>query len=102
MTYYCYHLSMNYSKMVGMFFSVDNKSKIDSIEVDNFSIKFVPHTKFLGLWIDNKLSWKEHLSHINLKIRHILYMLKCGKNLLSVHSKRVLYYAQIQSHLSYG
>ena len=29
-------------------------------------------------------------------------MLKCGKNLLSVHSKRVLYYAQTQSHLSYG
>ena len=29
-------------------------------------------------------------------------MLKCGKNLLSIHSKRVLYYAQIQSHFSYG
>ena len=85
-----------------MFFSVDKKLKIDSIEVDDFLVKFVPHTKFLGLWIDNKLNWKEHLLHINLKIRRNLYMLKCGKNLLSVHSKRVLYYVQIQSHLSYG
>ena len=29
-------------------------------------------------------------------------MLKCGKNLFSVHSKRILYYVQIQSHLGYG
>ena len=96
------HLSMNCSKTIGMLFSMNKNLKIDYLQAEDITVNFVPCTKFLGLWINNKLDWKEHLSHINLKIRRNLYMLKCGKNLLSVHSKRILYYAQIQSHLGYG
>ena len=96
------HLSVNYFKTVGILFSNNKKLAPPELRVDNVTIRFVDHTKFLGIWIDSHLNWKEHLSHLVQKIKHNMYLLKQGKNLLSVHSKRILYFAQIQSHLIYG
>ena len=34
------------------------------IEIDDKRIEYVKITKFLGVLIDNNLSWKAHTSHI--------------------------------------
>ena len=39
-----------------------------SVVVDNHPINEVHHTKFLGVIIDNKLKWKEHIYYISKKI----------------------------------
>ena len=39
-----------------------------SVVVDNHPINEVHHTKFLGVIIDNKLKWKEHIDYISKKI----------------------------------
>ena len=59
-------------------------------------------TKFLGVWLDSKLSWNEHMSKLFIKLKRSLSMLKLSQNFLSPHVKKCLYYAQIFSHLSYG
>ena len=59
-------------------------------------------TKFLGLTIDDKLNWDSHLNKIILKIRSRIGLLRKGKNLLTRHAKKILYYAQIHSILQYG
>ena len=33
------------------------------LRIDNQSIKETPSTKFLGVYIDNKLKWKTHISY---------------------------------------
>ena len=33
-------------------------------------------TKFLGLWIDENLSWKHHISHVSYKVARALFMIK--------------------------
>ena len=60
------------------------------------------HTKFLGLWIDQELNWKEHTSKLLLKLKSKANLLMAGKNFLSTHALRILYFAQIHSNLAYG
>ena len=58
--------------------------------------------KFLGVFIDESLTWKYHIDHINKKISRALYCVKQVKNLLPATSLKLLYTALIQPHLMYG
>ena len=71
------------------------------LEVGNEQIKQVNSTKFLGVWIDNKLKWNIHLDKLYIKLKCAIGMLSQGKNLLDTHTKKIIYYAQFFSHLNY-
>jgi hypothetical protein len=55
-------------------------------------------TKFLGLVIDEHLSWTNHLAYINKKISWALFSIRQAKNVLPLNSLRTLYFALIQPH----
>ena len=95
------HLSLNENKTVGMLFSKD-KTSITVLPIGDLHVKFVESTKFLGVHLDNKLTWKNHLDKLTCKIKRNTNLLKCGNNFLNIHTKRLIYYAHIQSHISYG
>ena len=71
------------------------------IQIDGTTIKSQKNTKFLGVVLDNKLQWKDHYEQLKTKINRNYLLLCKSKNLLNVHGMKVLYYAQIYSHLSY-
>ena len=73
-----------------------------NLEIDNTKLPDVTHIKFLGVWLDNTLSWNVHVNKLCYKIRQNLNLLRMGKNMLDCTTKINLYYAQIYSHLSYG
>ena len=52
-------LTVNISKTVFMSFGTRNE-KLESIELSGETIHHSKHTKFLGLWIDEKLNWSHH------------------------------------------
>ena len=58
--------------------------------------------KFLGILIDENLTWKNHLSHINTKVSRALFSLKQVKHFVPKQCMKTLYYSLIHSHLSYG
>ena len=72
-----------------------------NITVNNITLPEVTHTKFLAVWIDNTLTWNHHLSRLYLKLKRNYNLLKVGKNLLNTHAKKTVYFAQIDSHISY-
>ena len=94
-------LTLNISKSVYMIFSRKNHNDID-LKLGDTKLPKVTTTKFLGMWIDQNLNWNEHLSKLKTKIKRNLTLLKIGKRYLNTHTKKMLYYAQIYSHLSYG
>ena len=96
------HLSMNASKTVRMFFSKNKQKKIETITVDDVTITFVEHAKFLGIWLDCKLTWTEHISGVCQELSKNLNLIRLGKNFLNINAKRIIYFSQIQSHLIYG
>ena len=70
--------------------------KIERIDANNEG------QNFLGLWIDDKLSWKKHINNVNKKLTHGLFLLKQVRQFLPKVALRSLYFALIQTHLSYG
>ena len=59
-------------------------------------------TKFLGITIDSKLNWKEHISNLLVKINRNIGIIWRTRHSLNKQSKLLLYYSLIQSHLQYG
>ena len=67
--------------------------------------KIIPNvdcSKCLGLWFDKNMTWKEHSTKLVLKLKSKFGLLQQSKNLLTVESRRQVYYAQIHSNLVYG
>lgn len=59
-------------------------------------------TKFLGLHVDEFLSWKYHITYINNKISRTLFAMKQAKHILPADSLLALYFALIHPHINYG
>ncbi len=59
-------------------------------------------TKFLGIHIDDSLSWKNHIATVNSKMSRAIFAIKQVKKVLPYESLRTLYYALVHPHLSYG
>ena len=77
--------------------------KINGVCLDQIGKHTNEHSiKFLGVHIDEHLSWKNHLNHINNKISRSLFMLKQVKYLLPTETLKTLYFAMIHPHLVYG
>jgi len=58
--------------------------------------------KVLGIYIDENLTWKYHLTNINKKISNSLFAIKQVKQVQPYSCLKTLYYSLIHSHLSYG
>ena len=59
-------------------------------------------TKFLGIRIDQKLNFKDHIKTIGGKVSSGLFALRQASGLLNRPNKLLLYNALIHSHLEYG
>ena len=96
-------LTLNVTKSVYVVFGDYNNTLKDlTLKIGETHIPRVSHAKILGLWIDEKLTWNTHIDKTLTKIRSRIGLLKYSKNLLTIHTKRILYFAQIYSVISYG
>ena len=49
--------------------------------------------KFLGITVDNTLSWKQHIYTITLKLNKACYIIRRAKLYLSNEALKMVYYA---------
>ena len=75
----------------------DNKLKIGDEEIFKKNC-----LKFLGMIIDEKLTWNEHIKQCKTKISRSLYYIKSIKKLLPKDKLLTPYYAMIYPYLEYG
>ena len=76
---------------------------IDGMNITRVGEQFTENSiKFLGIILDEQLSWKYHIKHISAKISKTLFAINLVKNSLPHGALRTLYHALIQSHISYG
>ena len=96
-------LTLNPNKTVAMqFLHRKSTGKIISIKIDNTQLPFVKETKFLGIWLDEKLSWNSHTIKLINKLKRNIHLLSNHRNFLDKYTLKLIYLAQIQSHLNYG
>ena len=96
-------LSLNVKKTHYMIFTPP-RNKINhtvDIKIDNSLIEKVDHTKFLGVIVDSKLSWKQHVVYIKGKIHKSIGIINRARHFLNGESLLTLYYAFLYPYLMY-
>ena len=71
-----------------------------SITIDGQQIE-VKYTKFLGLLIDEELSWKYHINHVAMKISKLTGIIAKARHYLPLKTLQNIYYTMIYSYLIY-
>ena len=97
-------LSLNIKKSnFIIFLSKGKKYNTDNlkININGNEIKQVNFTKFLGIYIDEHLSWAQHIDYLSKKIARNVGILSKLKHFLPMYIMNTLYYSLILSHLQY-
>ena len=98
---YANRLSLNVNKSHYMFFSNRDTPTDLSINIANTSIDKVESTKFLGVYIDDKLSWKRHITYIKGKVARSIGILNKVRRSFNKDTLHSLYYSFVYPHLVY-
>ena len=69
--------------------------------INGKAIKQVASTKFLGVIIDEDLSWIPHIEHLNKKLKSCCGAIKRIKDYIPVSHYVSIYHSLFESHLSY-
>ena len=97
-------LSLNVSKSIYMFFKNRHSNRIydnTHIFIDGTELTKVSHTKFLGVLIDESLTWEKHNSYVTNIVSKYSGILFCLKQLLPRSTLFSLYNTLVLPHLYY-
>ena len=78
-----------------------NDIKIHIIAPNSININ-INSTKFLGLIIDNTLSWKDHIAALTSKLNKACYAIRVKKPFMSVDVVRMIRFFNVHSVMSHG
>ena len=100
-------LHINLDKTCFMYFHPKNYKPDESTEkpaifLNGTEIKEVSETKFLGVTIDNQLSWEPHVSALTKKLKCCTGQLNRIINLIPKELYKNLYHTLYESHLGYA
>jgi len=98
-------LSLNVGKTKYAIFTPSGKqihAQNKTIKLNNVTISREKSIKFLGLHLDEHLTWKMHITKLKSKLSSALFVLNKIKNILSCKALKTVYYALFHSHLMYG
>ena len=94
-------LSLNVSKTNYMLFSNSKYSTETQIQICNTDIARVNVTKFLGVLIDDKLTWKDHIELVKSKISKSVFLLSRAKHVLNYSALLTLYNSIVLPYFTY-
>ena len=97
-------LSLNVGKTEFMIFRPPRKKLNDRIVLTLNRTKLYESNKikYLGILLDNKLCWKEHIIELSKKLNRSIGMLYKARHFCPTKVLRTLYFSIFYSHLQYG
>ena len=94
-------LSLNMNKTVGQLYSNNSKVKDITVTMNNIKIKFVETVKYLGIFIDSKLTWCDHITSLASVISRNVGILYRSSFVLGREPLLLLYNSLILAHINY-
>ena len=76
--------------------------QLPNLNINNNEIKQSSPIKFLGVLVDQNLTWIDHITLVENKLSKNLGLLHKVKNYLNKKSMVSLYYSFVHSYLNYG
>lgn len=97
-------LTLNVAKTQLLQFNCKHKSKEEKcmIKIPPINIEAVNSTKFLGITLDETLTWKYHIESLSKKLSKACFELKTLSGSVSHEILLTVYHALFSSHLVYG
>ena len=98
-------LTINYKKTCFVLFRTKNKklpNHLQNIKIDDIVINRVTVTKYLGIYMDEHLTWETHITHLCKSLMKYFGIFKKLKDSITKDIARKLYYAFIYSRIDYG
>ena len=97
-------LTINMSKTAYTIFTPDGKVPpcLNNITINKTVITRVQSVKYLGILLDENLSWEEQIKEVTKKLSKTIQALKIVSKFINKHHRRILYYAYIYSTIQYG
>jgi len=96
-------LSLNFSKTLTLQFITKSPNYFDiNTTHGNNHISKANHIKFLGLYINDTLTWNTHIDNILPKLCSACFAMRSVKPSLSQQMLKAIYYSYFHSIMSYG
>ena len=97
------YLSVNIKKCNFMIFKpkIRDPPTNHILKIRDTEIVESEYMKFLGIWLDNKLSFKKQISHVMSKMKSAIGALIKTKHTLTYRSKICIYNGLVKPHLDY-
>ena len=100
-------LSLNADKTKFTLFHKSSQSenlplKLPKLIMNNIQIERKDSLKFLGVLIDETLSWKNHIKILESKLARAIGLLYKSRPFLDLNSRKLIYFSFVHSHLSYA
>ncbi len=95
-------LSLNIAKTHFLVIGKNNHEDRVRIQINGNAIAQERHIKFLGIIVDDKLDWREHINFISHKINSSLFALRNARTCINEDTSKLLYYTLIYPYLSTG
>ena len=77
-------------------------SFLDNLKCEQHTIQRMTTVKYLGLYLDDKLTWTDHVTQTSKKLTRIISSFKIIKHFVPDKCKKQLFHAHINSRLKYG
>ena len=74
----------------------------ETLTVNNTNILMSNNTKYLGVFLDEDLSWKTHINHVTNGLRTLFPVFYNIRKYLSINHVKTLYYTLVYSKIKYG
>ena len=100
-------ISLNLNKTKFVFFHNRNQRdniplKLPDLLISDIEIKRAGYLKFLGLIIDENLSWEHHIKKLENQVAKTIGMMYKIRPFLTENCLKLIYFSLIHSHLSYA
>ena len=99
-------LTLNLSKTKYILFSrtksQKNKLKKFKVNINDYCIKQISEMKYLGVILDSKLNWHEHIQYVSSKLARAAGVIYKFRNKVPQNVQMLLYHSIVASYLRYG
>ena len=94
-------LALNLKKTNYMIFSRQRNLIFRDVVISGVTIERKTEARFLGVIIDNKLNWSQHISAMKMKMARYIGVMYKLKKYLPLEARLQIYHSFVQSHLNY-
>jgi hypothetical protein len=97
-------LSLNANKTYAVLFRTPQSKVSESdvrLSINGNPVTITGHTKFLGVYIDQYLTYEQHINYISGKISKTVGVMNRIKNIIDKKSLKLIYYSLIFPYLTY-